>query len=274
MIGSIDCPNGHTEMTLETARKEIIFKGETITYQTEIYVCKECGLHIGTVKQKATIQTAIADAYRKKVGLLSGEEIRQKRAERKWTQKDLAERAGVGIASIKRWEKGIIQTKSVNQALKSAFQDNRVGNIYTGNRDKISLSRVKLVLKRFEAELGFGFLNEGDMFLFDAKYAWYADMLAFKELGMSMTGADYAALPHGPQINNYKELVAFIRVTDQSEAEPLTEAEKSIVARVAKAFPTKQQVIEAAHREIVWRRKGPGENIPYSDAGELTEISS
>jgi len=273
VIGSINCPNEHGEMALEAAQKEITFRGEKITYQTQSYVCKECGLNVGTIDQGAAIQIVIADAYRKKIGLLSGEEIKQKRAERKWTQKELAERSGVGIASIKRWEKGIIQTKSVNEALKNAFQDNRVGNLYTGNRDKISLSRVKLVLKWFEALLGFGFLNEGDMLLFDAKYSWYADMLAFKELGMSITGADYAALPHGPQINNYKELVAFIRGANELEAEPLTKEEMRIITRVAKTFPTKQQVIDAAHREIVWRRKGPGENIPYSDADELTEIS-
>ena len=272
MIRHMNCPNEHGEMALEAAQKETVFKGENITYQTESYVCKKCGLNIGTIEQGAAIQTAIADAYRKKVGLLSGEEIKQKRSERKWTQKDLAERSGVGIASIKRWENGIIQTKSVNEALKNAFQDNRVGNIYTGNRDKISLSRVKLVLKWFETILGFGFLDESDRLLFDVKYAWYADMLAFRELGMSITGADYAALPHGPQINNYKELVEFIRGANEFDAEPLTEEEIRTITRVAKTFPTKQQIINAAHREVVWRRKGPGEHIPYSDADELTEI--
>jgi len=272
MIGNINCPSEHGEMALVVVEKEAIFRGEKITYKVESYVCGECGLNIGTIEQTAATQNAIADAYREKVGLLTGEEIKQKRSARKWSQKELAERSGVGIASIKRWENGIIQTRSVNQALKSAFQDNRAGNIFTGNRDKISLSRIKLVLKKFEAELGFGFLNEGDMLLFDAKYSWYADMLAFKELGMSITGADYAALPHGPQINNYKELVELIREADESEAEPLTEEETRIITRVAKTFPTKQQVIDAAHREVVWQRKGPGENIPYSDADELTEI--
>jgi hypothetical protein len=46
-------------------------------------VCEECGLSIGTIEKTAAVQNAIADAYRKKVGLLSGEEIKQKRAARK-----------------------------------------------------------------------------------------------------------------------------------------------------------------------------------------------
>jgi len=271
-MGTINCPNEHGEMTLVAAQEEQMFKGIRIAYQAESYECETCGLNIATIEQTAVVQNVIADAYRKEVGLLTGEEIKQKRKALKWTQKELAERSGVGIASVKRWENGTIQTRSVNKALKSAFQDNRVGNMYTGNREMISLSRLKLVLKWFEKLLGFEFLNDGDVLLFDAKYSWYADMLAFKELGMSITGADYAALPHGPQINNFIELVAFIRETNELEAEPLTKEETRIITRVAKTFPTKQQVIDAAHREIVWRGKGPGENIPYSDADKLTEI--
>lgn len=272
MIGNINCPSEHGEMAPVLAEKEAIFRGEKITYQIESYVCGECGLNIGTIEQTAAAQNAIADAYRDKVGLISGKKIRKERAERKWSQKDLAERSGVGIASIKRWENGIIQTRSVNEALKNAFQDSRVGNIFTGNRDKISLSRIKLVLKKFESELGFEFLNEGDMLLFDAKYLWYADMLAFRLLGRSITGANYAALPHGPQLNNYKELVDLIRAADEAEADPLTAEEKRIIIRVARTFPTKRMVFDAAHREDVWKSKDSGETIPYSDAEQLTEI--
>jgi len=272
MRETINCPSEHGEMTLSVADQETTFRGETISYQIEAYVCNECGLSIGTIEQTATIQNAITDAYRKKVGLLTGKEIKEKRAEKKWSQKELAKRAGVGIASIKRWENGVIQTKSMDHALKSAFQGYRIGNINTGNREKMLFPRIKLVFKKFESELGFGFLNEGDMLLFDAKYLWYADMVAFKELGKSITGSPYAALPHGPQLNNYKELVELIRVADESEAEPLTEDEKRIIARVALTFPTKQMVFDAAHKEIIWGNRSPGELIPYSDAEKLTEI--
>lgn len=33
--------------------------------------------------------------------------------------------------------------------------------------------------------------------LYAAKYLWYADMVAFRDLGRSITGASYAALPMG-----------------------------------------------------------------------------
>jgi transcriptional regulator with XRE-family HTH domain len=215
---------------------------------------------------------AISDAYRQKVGLTTGEEIRNQREKLGWSQNELAKNAGIGIASIKRWENGIIQTKSMNSALKAAFHGNKVGDNYSGNR-KLSIPRIMLVMKELESELGFKFLKEGDMMLFDAKYLFYADMLAFERLGKSLTGATYAALPHGPQLNNYKELVDLIRNADLADAEPLTIEEKKIIARVAATFPTKQKVFDAVHREKAWKDKDAGMLIPYTDASKLTEIA-
>ncbi len=110
------------------------------------------------------------------------------------------------------------------------------------------------------------------MLLFDAKYAWYADMVAFREHGRSITGSTYAALPYGPQLNNYKDLVELIRDADETKAKPLTTEEKRILVRVVKRFPDKQMIIDAAHREEVWKKKSAGSLIPYSGAFELTEI--
>ncbi len=253
------------------ADKSMNFRGEDICFQIEAYVCGECGLEVATIEQAADTQIAIADAYRKKVGLLTGAEIRELRGKHDLSQKDLSKRAGVGIASIKRWENGIIQTKSMNSALKAAFQDIKIGNNYTGNR-VLSIPRIKLVMKELEAETGEKFLGEDDMLLFDGKYSWYADMLAYHRLGKSLTGATYAALPHGPQLNNYKELVDLIREEDETKAKPLTLEEKKIIVRVALTFPTKRSVYNAAHKEEVWKNKSTGTIIPYSDASKLTEI--
>ncbi|MBN1904594.1 MAG: type II toxin-antitoxin system MqsA family antitoxin [Deltaproteobacteria bacterium] len=267
------CPNEHGLMVVKKIPKNITFRGEEISIQEEIFVCEKCGIEVATIEQTAAIQDAISDAYRKKMGLLTGAEIREQRESLSLTQQELAKRTGVGIASIKRWENGIIQTKSMNISLKEAFQKIKVGNSYTGNR-ALSIPRIKLVMKEFEKELGESFLEEGDMMLFDAKYLWYADMIAFHRIGQSLTGATYAALPHGPQMNNYKELIGLIRDSDETEATPLTDEEKKIILRVALAFPKKQLAYEASHREEVWNKKTVGSTIPYSDAAKLTEIQT
>ncbi len=265
------CPKCDGRMMLKQIDKTICFKGENLDIQFEEFVCEDCQTHVGTVGQASAIQDLIADEYRKKVGLLTGKEIREKREELGISQKKLAEMASVGIASIKRWENGIIQTKSMDAALRSAFCGRTYGNDYTGNRT-FSIPRVKSVMKEFEIILGFEFLQEGDMMLFDAKYVWYADFLAHRQLGQSLTGSTYAALPHGPQINNYKELIDEIRNADTEDAEPLTDEERKIIVQVALTFRTKQSVIDASHREVVFKDKKRGELIPYSEASKFTEI--
>lgn len=152
------------------------------------------------------VQRAIADAYRKKAGLITGPEIRSLREARGLTQTQLAEMMNIGIASIKRWETGMVQTKSMDQALRMQLQCSIRSDNYTGNRE-ISLPRIKLVAKAFERILGRRLLKAGDRFLFLAKYLWYADILAFWQLGQGLTGASYAAITYGPQLNKYRDLM-------------------------------------------------------------------
>jgi hypothetical protein len=97
-------------------------------------------------------------------------------------------------------------------------------------------------------------------------------MLAFRDLGSSMTGAGYAALPLGPQLNNYRDLVEEIRKADETQAEPLTREELLIIRMIVKAFPEYRQVYAAAHREKIWKDKPVGAAIPYSEAMGLSEI--
>ena len=267
----MNCPNGHGKMVIKKLDKTMNFRGVDITFQVEHYVCPVCGIEVGTIDQTAATQRVISDVYRKEVNLLTGREIREGRKRLKLSQEALAKRMNVGIASIKRWEGGLIQSRSMDRALRLALQGEVVGDNYTGNRT-FSIPRIKLVLRQFEAILGKKILKKKDKMLFAAKYLWYADMVAFRELGKSMTGSTYAALPYGPQLNNYRDLIDEIKNADESGAEPLTPEEKRIITRIAKAFPQEQMVYDAAHQEIVWNRKATGEIIPYSDSAELTAI--
>ena len=135
-----------------------------------------------------------------------------------------------------------------------------------------SITRTKLVLTTFEKKLSRTLLKKTDRMLYAAKYLWYADMVAFRDLGASMTGSSYAALPLGPQLNNYRDLVEEIRKADETQAEPLTKAELQIIRKIVKAFPEDRQVYKAAHREKIWQDKPVGTAIPYSEAKRLSEI--
>ncbi len=267
----INCPNDHGAMVIRKTNKSTNFRGVNINFQVEHYLCPVCGVEGGSIKQAAATQRAIADAYRKAVDLLTGREIREGRKKLGFTQAALANRMNVGIASIKRWEGGLIQSKSMDRAMRLALSDQIVGDNYAGNRP-LSISRIKLVLRQFESLLGRKILKKGDKGLFAAKYLWYADMLAFRELGESMTGATYARLPYGPQLNNYRDLSGEIRNADEIGAEPLTAQEKRIIARISMTFPEDQTIYDAAHREKILERTPIGAAIRYTDSAELTEI--
>lgn len=267
----MNCPNECGEMQVKKLDKNMEFRGVDINCQVEHYLCPECGLEVGTIDQSAVTQRAIADAYREKVDLLSGREIRQERKREGLTQKKLAEQMNVGIASIKRWEGGQIQSKAMDKALRLAFQGQPVGDNCTGNRD-LSIPRIKLVLRCFESVLNRVILKKNDRMLYASKYAWYADMVAHRELGQGMTGASYAALPKGPQLNNYRDLVEEIQEADTATAKPLSIDETKIINRISKTFPTNATVFRAAHREIIWKRAPVGELIVYSDSAQVTEI--
>jgi hypothetical protein len=79
-------------------------------------------------------------------------------------------------------------------------------------------------------------------------------------------------MPHGPQLDNYRELASSIQAADETEAEPLTDQEKRIIRRIAKTFPNDQSVYKAVHEEEVFKNKKPGEHILYTEAEHLLEM--
>lgn len=267
----LKCPRGHEKMKLRKINKTVSFRGMEIPCQVEAHVCPECGLEAGTVHSTGVIQQELAEVFRKRSGLLTGEEIKSLRKEKGLTQQELADRLKIGVASIKRWETGLIQSKSMDHALRLHLTGNRIKDDFSGNRP-FSITRIKLVLTTFEKKLGRILLRKTDRMLYAAKYLWYADMLSFRDLGSSMTGTGYAALPLGPQLNNYRDLVEEIRKADETEAEPLTSEELLIIRKIVNAFLEDRQVYEAAHREKIWQNKPVGAAIPYSEAKELCEI--
>jgi hypothetical protein len=164
---------------------------------------------------------------------------------------------------------GTLQSKSMDHALRIALGGKTAGDSCTGNRE-FSIPRIKLVLKEFESVLGKHILKKNDKMLFAAKYLWYADMVAHRETGESLTGSTYAALPYGPQLNNYRDLIQDIIEADESEAKPLSREEKRIITRVAMKFPEERMAYEAAHKEKIWKKQPNGAIIPYTDSAELT----
>lgn len=268
---TIPCPKGHGTMTAQASNKMMVYHGSEIGYRAKYCRCPKCGIEAATVEQSAAMQKEIADAYRVKTGLLTGAEIVEGRKKLRLSQQALADKMQIGVASVKRWEGSIIQSRSMDRMLREALAGRICGDPYTGNRP-FSIPRVRLVLRCFEEILNRKIIKKNDKMLFAAKYLWYADMTTFRKTGESITGATYAALPFGPQMNNYRELIDDIRKAGDNDAEPLSEEEKGIIVGIAQRFPQDQMVYDASHCEAVWKEKSRGSLIPYSDAARLQEV--
>ncbi len=267
-MSEMDCPKCQGVMEEKKIEKTVPFKGIEVNIIEDAFACPICGFSAGTIESAAKIQRAIAEAYRQQTGLLTGEDIKRLRNEKEMTQSGLAELSGFGVASIKRWETGAIQSKSADRTLRYHLLEHCNENSMTGNRT-FSIPRIKLVANAFKNTLGRAILISNDKMLFAAKYLWYADMVARRELGRSMTGATYANLTYGPQLNNYRDLLDEIRGADVSEAEDLTPNELSIIERIARTFPKDRMVYDAAHKEPAWLETKKGELISYIWADRL-----
>ena len=271
----LNCPKGHGPMTSQIKARSLTFRDQDISVESEVSVCPVCGFEGATVEATGALQKAIADAYRQRVGLLTSQEIKDLRKAKGLSQDELATRLRCGIASIKRWEGGCIQSSSMDKTLRSHLQRKPkllAVSDCTGGRE-FSLPRTKLVLLEFGNILQKEIFKKGKKLLYWAKYLWYSDVISFRIQQSSMTGATYARLPQGPQLNNYRDLVDLIRDADEYEADPLTENEKRIIISIATTFPTPERAYKAAHKEPFLEEIAIGGLIPYSYADRITQIS-
>lgn len=115
-IGS--CPYCRKKMVFKRLEKTITFRGVTITYETDAFVCTECGLEAGTVASAGKTQCAIADAFRMQKKMLTGTEIKRLRESRGLSQKALAAMLEVAADVINRWEGGGVQPAAMDRSLK------------------------------------------------------------------------------------------------------------------------------------------------------------
>lgn len=267
-----NCPAGHGEMQMTTVTNEIEFRGVQISYQLESLVCKECGMTRSTIEQTADLQVAIADAYRSTVGLLTGNEIKHYREQLSLSQQQLADRAQCSKMSIVRWENGVVQKPASDKALRDILCPQQAQNEFSGNR-ALSLGRIKLVYQEFEKYVPYELLIPGDKGLYAAKNCWYADQVAYRELGIGMTGATYAVMPHGPQLDNYADLVDEILKADTTAVEPLSEEEISIIKNLSEIFKNQRDAFDASHAEPEWKKieNDWGKRISYSIAHNLSK---
>jgi putative zinc finger/helix-turn-helix YgiT family protein len=84
----------------------------------EGFSCPKCGFRAVDMNRMAEYGRSVSDAYRRSEGLLTSDEIRSARERLAMSQEAFADYLGVGIASVKRWELGQIQERSMDKLLR------------------------------------------------------------------------------------------------------------------------------------------------------------
>jgi putative zinc finger/helix-turn-helix YgiT family protein len=92
---------------------------EEFTVTVPGLVCDSCGYKTIDNRQSGAFTKAVSDAYKTAHGLLTGSELRERRADwLKMSQQAFADYLGVGLASIKRWESGQIQDRAMDELIR------------------------------------------------------------------------------------------------------------------------------------------------------------
>lgn len=112
------CPCGNGDMHLTTREKKTCFNGVDLNVESQAYVCPRCGIEAGSIAHASEAQRCISEAYRRKTGLLTGEDIRRLRMEKGLDYQQLADLMGVCADSIRKWEGGLIQDHVIDKSLR------------------------------------------------------------------------------------------------------------------------------------------------------------
>ncbi len=266
-----------------------VIKGEEVEVIVSAMVCTKCHQPLMNDEQMSQLRKAAADAYRKKSGLLTSEEIAQFRTSFGMSQAAFANYLKVGEASIKRWETYFVQDVSQDEHIRlkcdEAYAEFSALNvhwkshppdIYSGNRRfswQLFKQAVQYLIEFAKSPL---FLN---------KALFYADFLHYKLYDMGITGARYAHLEYGPCPQQYENLIYFmihegdliradghtLKTNHSTDLSIFSDSEKEVLIIIAnKAKPDGgQRLLRLSHQEDAYKNSEAMALISYEFAKNL-----
>lgn len=158
-----NCDNDVLFDVIEETRKGKI-RGIEITYVYYKAVCKKCGERVFPVSLGKKNQISMFDAYKKKCGLLTSDEIIRIRKERKLTQIQLAKLMGCGDKTIARYENGAIQDKVFDNFLRLIGNSHVYNYYYLNCDDKDEYTTTALVKVKTNFNGCFIMEEKGDLY--------------------------------------------------------------------------------------------------------------
>lgn len=322
-------------MAIHTEVQTLNFRKEEFTVKQRFYLCEDSSERFTSTHLDALNLSLVYNAYRAKYHILSPEEIKETREKYGLSAVKMSEILGFGLNSYGLYERGEIPSLSNSKLLKLAsdpesfyslvkdweidkastktklldkvskmmdeasetdfLEDYLLGNSqfseFTGYR-KPSLARLKEMVVFFAHKVP-SYKTKMNKLLF------YADFLCFRELGVSISGARYKAIPYGPVPDKFQTLFENLAETDVidllytpldngSRKEKLigredrpfnpnlfSSTEISFLDKVASKFidTTPSDLVEISHKEKGWIENETAKGfIPYDYALELKAL--
>jgi putative zinc finger/helix-turn-helix YgiT family protein len=109
---------GKGKMILQTAEVTGEVRGETLTVRCECMMCDRCGFQALSEEQSNAYAIKSADVYRRRHKLLTSKALKAIRRRLGLSQQRFAAFLKVGVASVKRWETGLVQDESHDQLIR------------------------------------------------------------------------------------------------------------------------------------------------------------
>lgn len=322
-------------MAIHTEVQTLNFRKEEFTVKQRFYLCEDSGERFTSTQLDELNLSLVYNAYRAKHHILSPEEIKETREKYGLSAVKMSEILGFGSNSFGLYERGEIPSLANSKLLKLAsdpesflqlVNDWEIDNAGTKSKllDKVNkmideesetdfLENYLIGNSQFSELTGYrkpSLARLKEMVVFFAhkvpsfktkmnKLLFYADFLCFRELGVSMSGARYKAIPYGPVPDKFQTLFENLAETNVidllytpldnggrkekligREDRPFnlnlfTETEISFLEQIAARFldTSPSDIVDLSHKEIGWLANEAAKNfIPYDYALELKAV--
>lgn len=112
----MECGRGRMQSKLARVSHEI--RGIRFEVRDKANVCNHCGFVTIPLDRADEHGRLVDQTYRRLAGILTAEEIRQARRRLGMSQREFADYLGVGLASVKRWELGVLPDRSSSDLIR------------------------------------------------------------------------------------------------------------------------------------------------------------
>lgn len=247
-MAQIFCPHCETTRQLQatTVTEHVVVRGEAIPVTREHRACQACGASFD--QPGAPDAAALAhEAYRRKAGLLSPDEIRAFRTAHDLTQHELGRLLGWGGATVSRYENGALQDDAHDRALRLLMRPGNLPALIERHPEALAADKRRAILARLheaaapcpglladleallvtpEPDETSGFQRFTLAKFFGAalflcrdeavsradlnRLLWRADFAHYRDHEASITGARYLRGAHGPVADRHHLLFAYL----------------------------------------------------------------